>query len=193
VLLLAFIGASACERKTPAAAPPPSAGLPPLEETPHAGTPEALTHAPHAGGEGAAPALPPGHPPVAATDEQTTPGDVPFDPHAVISGVLQVDAHLREKVKAGETIFLVARNADGPPGPPLAVKRLQVGQWPLAFELDARDAMVPGTKLAGKVVLSARADQDGDASSKVPGDVVGTSAPIVPPQRNVVITLDKVL
>jgi hypothetical protein len=124
----------------------------------------------------------------------TTPGDVPFDPKTVIAGVLRLDDKVKSKVAAGDVIFLVARGAEpGAPGPVLAVKKLTVASWPLPFSLDGRDAMVAGTTLHGKVVISARVDKDGDAISKNPGDVTGTSRPVEVPTDRVVITLDTVL
>ena len=39
----------------------------------------------------------------------TTPGDVPFDPKTVIAGVIKLDDKVKDKVAAGDTIFLVAR------------------------------------------------------------------------------------
>src|SRR5205085_708916 len=84
------------------------------------------------------------------------------------------------------------RRSDHKPGPPLAVKKLVAGAaWPMAFSVDGRDAMFPGTQLAGKVTVNVRVDKDGDAITKNPGDVTGTAA-IVPPADKLVVTLDTV-
>lgn len=96
---------------------------------------------------------------------------------------------MKSKVAPGDVIYLVARSADKP-GPPLAVKRMTVSTWPLAFQLDARDAMMEGTQMSGKVVVSARVDKDGDAMTKNPGDVTGTTRAVEPPNAKVVLTLD---
>ena len=53
--------------------------------------------------------------------------------------------------------------------------------------------MMAGTEFAGKVTVSVRVDKDGDAMTKNPGDVVGTSAPLTLPDDKVVINLDKML
>ena len=53
--------------------------------------------------------------------------------------------------------------------------------------------MVSGTKLHGKVVVTARVDKDGDAISKNPGDVTGVSRAVDVPAAKVVVTLDTVL
>src|SRR5262249_58448279 len=100
---------------------------------------------------------------------------------------------VKDKIAAGDTIFVVARKyeegATGP-GTPLAVRKLTAGKFPLPFALDSRDAMLAGTQLAGKVVVTVRVDKDGDAISKNPGDVTGQSKPVEPPQKNVVVSLD---
>jgi len=125
--------------------------------------------------------------------EGTTPGNIPFDPKSVIAGELRLDAKLKDKVKAGDAIFLVARSGDKPTGPILAVKKLTAGdKWPLAFSIDGRDAMMPGTQMAGKVTLSVRVDKDGDAITKNPGDVTGM-ATTTPPNEKLVVNLDTVL
>jgi hypothetical protein len=199
LVLVAALPSGGCEKK-PAAPPPPSTGLPPLAATP--GIPkDHPEHEPSAALPADHPAMPPGHPSVGGAGEgaidpnATTPGDIPFDPKAVVSGVLRLDDKVKGKVASGDVIFLVARGADpsGAPGPVLAVKKLVASKWPLPFELDARDAMVSGTKLHGKVVVTARVDKDGDALTKNPGDITGTSRALELPADKVVVTLDTVL
>jgi hypothetical protein len=125
----------------------------------------------------------------------TTPGDVQLDPKSVISGVLRLDDKVKANVKEGDAVFLVARQHDpsGAKGPILAVKKLSAGRWPQAFQLDNRDAMMTGTKLGGKVVITVTVDKDGDAITKNPGDVTGTSRPLDVPSEKVVVTLDTLL
>jgi hypothetical protein len=124
-----------------------------------------------------------------------TPGGE-FDPKTQLSGVIRVDAKIKDKIAPGDVIFVVARKfepgATGP-GTPLAVKKLTAGNFPLPFTLDSRDAMLTGTLLAGKVIVTARVDKDGDAITKNPGDVTGQSKPVEPPTKNVVVQLDTVL
>jgi hypothetical protein len=165
----------------------------------------------HPPASGADNTLPPGHPPLgtmggagmggsapaaggSGTFQGATPGGE-FDAKTVLEGVIKVDGKLKDKIQPGDTIFVVARKYDdsGAPGMPLAVKKLVAAKFPLPFELDSRDAMLVGTQLAGKVVVTARVDKDGDAMTKNPGDVTGQSKPVAPPQKNVVVDLDKVL
>jgi hypothetical protein len=125
----------------------------------------------------------------------TTPGG-DFDPKTVLAGTIKLDGKMKDKVTAGDVIFVVARRyeegATGP-GTPLAVQKLTAGAWPLKFALDSRDAMIAGTTLSGKVVVTVRVDKDGDAITKNPGDVIGQSKPVEPPKKDVVVALDKVL
>lgn len=179
-----------CNQKR-TAAPPPN-GMPPLDQ-PGAADRDHPVHAPTTAAEG----LPTGHPPLDAPSNGfsgTTPGGA-FDKTTMLSGVLELDPKVKDKVKAGDVIFLVARKADpnGAPGMPLAVKKLTVQSFPLPFSLDSRDAMIAGTELRGSVVVTARVDKDGDAITKTPGDVTGTTKPVVPPQEKLVLSLDKVL
>ncbi len=206
IALLAFAACQTKSEPAPSSAPPPQ-GLPPLSaHDPLAAAPADHPEHPPTGGGMGMPGMPPGHPPImpgqqmppatgGGDEEQASPGDIPFDPKAVVSGVLRLDDKVKGKVADGDVIFLVARGADpsGAPGPVLAVKKMNASKWPLPFTLDARDAMVSGTKLHGKVVVTARVDKDGDAISKNPGDVTGASRPVEVPAAKVVITLDTVL
>ncbi len=185
---------ASCEKKNASPAAPAPVGLPPLDEKTlreiHPGP--GSVHPPT--GETGAQALPPGHPAIADDSMAVGAADKP-DPNAVIQGVLKVDSKLRAKATAGDVIFVIARAASEgeAPGQLLAVKKLTVGAWPLPFVLDGADVMLQGTKLKGKVVVTARLDKDGDAMSKNPGDLVGSSEPVTVPASGVVVTLDKAL
>lgn len=210
VLALVALAALGCDHKESAApknAPPP--GMPPLEGVPAA--PAAASDKPEHPPMNAQalpaghPALPPGHPgmdkmapagePAGIDPQATTPGNIEFDPKSVVTGALRLDDKVKSKVKEGDTIFLTARAFDpsGAQGPILAVKKLTAGKWPMAFQLDARDAMMTGTKLSGKIVVTVRVDKDGDAITKNPGDVSGVSRALDVPSEKVVVTLDTVL
>ncbi len=81
---------------------------------------------------------------------------------------------------AGEgVLYVIARGPGG--GPPLAVKRLPVENFPVAFELGPADVMVAGRPFAGPIQLSARVDRDGNPMTREPGElsgeVVGTLEP----------------
>ena len=191
LLALSAFAGFGCDKKSAPAAEPPS-GMPPLV----ADTAKAPANAVHSLHDPVDPnaALPAGHPKIEDDGriEGATPGNINFDPKTVLKGEIRLSSKLKNKVNAGDVIYIIARSADQP-GPPLAVRRLTSSTWPLAFSLDSRDAMMAGTQLAGKVTVSVRVDKDGDAMTKNPGDIVGSSAPLTPPDDKVVINLDKTL
>ncbi len=80
----------------------------------------------------------------------------------------------------GGVLFLIARTS--PVGPPLAVKRLPVGPFPLDFEIGPDDVMIPGMPFAGAINLTARIDADGDPlTPAAAGDLQGAVAGAVGP------------
>jgi len=77
-------------------------------------------------------------------------------------------------------LFLIARTGP-PPQPPLAVKRLPSGPFPLEFSIGPDDVMIPGRKFAGPITLTARFDLDGNPMSRAPEDLQGAAADAVQP------------
>jgi hypothetical protein len=90
---------------------------------------------------------------------------------ASIRGTLRLTAGA--EVPDGAVLFVIARSAEG--GPPLAVKRLAPGPFPLPFEIGAQDAML-GRPFAGPILLSARIDADGDPLTRGPGELTASAA-----------------
>ena len=75
-------------------------------------------------------------------------------------------AALKDKVQPGDTLFIFARAAEGPPMP-LAVKRLTVKDLPAEVVLSDADAMMPQLKISNfpQVQLVARVSREGNAKS----------------------------
>lgn len=118
-----------------------------------------------------------------------------IDPNKYLKGTIKVTDKTKDAVPAGAVIFVSVKRADAsgqPTGAPLAVKRLRLSTWPVWFQLTEEDAMVSGTDFAGDVVITAWADQDQDAISKTPGDVLGTAKAKIP-SKDIVVNLDTVL
>jgi hypothetical protein len=140
-----------------------------------------------------APAATPPPPPAAASKPAMDLGSIPPPPEGSLSGTIQVAPAVAASVKAGDTIYVIARNAAT--NAAIAVVRLVAPEkWPLEFALSGSHSMQPGTGLFGKVKLEARVDKDGDAMTKKPGDVVGQVKELVEvPAKGVVLTLDTVL
>jgi hypothetical protein len=213
--LVPIIGSAGCDKPKPAA---PSYAMPPLD--PGAAVEAApKSHAEHALVSDPANAMPPGHPAVPGGasphggmsadphggmgadphggGEATTPGDsIQFDAKTVIKGELRLDPKVKDKVKPGDVIYLVARRPPqgATPGPVVAVRRLEAGTFPMSFQLDSRDAMMMGgSKMEGPLVVTARVDKDGDAMTKNPGDVTGSLTLKSLPAPKAALTLDTVL
>jgi hypothetical protein len=118
-----------------------------------------------------------------------------IDPARTVKGVIRVHAKAKSRLSAGGAVFLVVKRADAtgqPTGTPLAVDKLTWDKDEIPFEVSEKNAMVGGTELTGDVVVTARYDQDGDALTKEPGDVIGTQRVKIPADK-VVVTLDDVI
>lgn len=79
----------------------------------------------------------------------------------------------------GVVLFVIARSTGA--GPPLAVKRLAVGPFPVEFEIGPADAMLAGRPFAGPIRLSARLDADGDPLTRQAEDLVAEIPDVLEP------------
>jgi hypothetical protein len=109
-----------------------------------------------------------------------------------IRGTLRVAPGLEGALPSGAVLFLIART--GAAGPPLAVKRIEAPRFPLDFEIGAADRMLPTVPFTGALLLTARLDSDGNATSRTPGDLQGSAGqPASPGASDVEIVLDQKL
>ena len=108
-----------------------------------------------------------------------------------LQGVVSLDQAFQNKISPGDTVFILARPADGSKMP-LAVIRTTVAKLPYPFTLDDSMAMAPGAKLSGhaKVVVAARISKSGNAAPQK-GDIEGSSAPVAPGATGVQVVLSK--
>lgn len=107
-----------------------------------------------------------------------------------VSGVVDIDPALRARVSEKDTVFIFAREVNGPSAPLAAIRRT-VADLPFAFQLDDTAAMTAGRKLSGaaQVVVGARLSPSGNALDKqgrfeavsepVPNDAAGLQLRIV--------------
>lgn len=113
----------------------------------------------------------------------------------MVQGEVVVADALKGKIPPGLTLFIVAKSVSMP-GPPVAIWRTSTtGSWPIAFQLDDSQAMLPTRKLstAGMVTIEARTSRTGQAMP-APGDFQGVSAQLDPGSgKRVRIVIQKVI
>jgi cytochrome c-type biogenesis protein CcmH/NrfG len=97
-----------------------------------------------------------------------------------VRGEIDVADALKGRIPAGLTLFIVAKSVSSP-GPPVAIVRTTTGTWPLQFQLDDSQAMLPSRRLstAGAVTIEARTSRTGQAMPAA-GDFQGVIGPIDP-------------
>lgn len=114
-------------------------------------------------------------------------------PATAVSGKVSLSPGLASKVTPTDTVFILARAAQGPKMP-LAVFRKQVRDLPLQFTLDDSMAMQPQLKLSGfdQVVVVARVSKSGTPMAQS-GDLQGLSGAIKPGSKGLNVVIDSVV
>ncbi|MDH2915562.1 MAG: c-type cytochrome biogenesis protein CcmI [Gallionella sp.] len=110
-----------------------------------------------------------------------------------ITGKVMLGDSLKGKFSPDDTVFVLARAAEGPKMP-LAILRKQVRDLPITFELDDSMAMQPQMKLSAfdKVVVVARISKSGTAMPET-GDAQGMSQPLRPGAKGVNLKIDQIV
>jgi cytochrome c-type biogenesis protein CcmH len=175
-MLLGLALIAGCDRRVESFDPDEKPEQPDLSRIfpPEAAAPPTGTEAP------SMPPAPPGQrrgaPPVAAASGPPIRGSVRLAPGR------------EERAREG-VLFVIARSPEG--GPPLAVKRFQAPSFPLEFELGPEDRMVAARPFVGPLLLSARLDADGNATSRDPGDPQGAApGPVNPGDSGIDLLLE---
>jgi hypothetical protein len=114
-----------------------------------------------------------------------------------VYGEISLDPSLVGSVKQGSVLFVVVRRyVEGGKGMLIAATKqanITKDSFPLKYVVKQQDAMM-GAPLVGKVTVSARVDQDGDAISKQPGDLIAEpGAPVMVGENPVKLTISKAL
>lgn len=112
---------------------------------------------------------------------------------AAITGNVSLSPALAGKVAPTDTVFILARAAQGPKMP-LAVLRKQVKDLPLKFTLDDSMAMQPQLRLSGfqQVVVVARVSKSGTPMAQS-GDLQGLTGTIKPGAKGLHVVIDTVM
>ena len=108
-----------------------------------------------------------------------------------ISGTVTVAPSLAGKGSATDTLFVFARESNGPPMP-VAIMRATKKDLPFTFRLDDSTSMMPSRKLSdvGMVVIVARLSKSGQAMPQS-GDLEGMSQPVKPGVDGVTVVIDR--
>jgi cytochrome c-type biogenesis protein CcmH len=106
---------------------------------------------------------------------------------------VRLDPAAAAKVSPGDTVFILARPANGA-RMPLAVTRITVAQLPYRFNLDDSMAMSPGATISShaQVVIIARVSKSG-TPAPAKGDIEGISAPVAAGARGVTVVLSRIV
>jgi cytochrome c-type biogenesis protein CcmH len=125
---------------------------------------------------------------------EEVPQQAAANPAAAVSGMVTLSKALAGKASPEDTVFILARAAQGPPMP-LAVFRKQVKDLPMKFTLDDSMAMRPEMKISGfdQVVVVARVSKSGQGGRAQPGDLEGKSGAIKPGTKGLNIVIDAVV
>jgi tetratricopeptide (TPR) repeat protein len=123
------------------------------------------------------------------------PGGAPAPPAAgaragsgAVFGWIEADASVTARIGSGSVIFLTVRPAGVSQGPPVAVKRLAPGRFPMQFEVTAQDSMM-GQALPDAMRIDVRADSDGDPLTRPASDPAGFADSVALGRTGVRITL----
>jgi hypothetical protein len=97
-----------------------------------------------------------------------------------LTGTVEVAPALRAKLPAEAILFVLAKSAVLT-GPPLAVVKIPVKHWPVRFQLDDSNAMMPAAKLSSAeiVIVEARVSLTGNPMAQR-GDLAGSLSGIDP-------------
>lgn len=110
-----------------------------------------------------------------------------------ITGTVTLSDALKAKANPDDTVFVLARAAEGP-RMPLAIIRKQVRDLPITFSLDDSMAMSPQMKMSNfdRLVVMARISKSGNAMPQ-PGDMQGMSATLKPGSEGVKLSIDTIV
>ena len=108
-----------------------------------------------------------------------------------VFGTISIDPGLKVGLNPSAGLFIFARPEGVDAGPPLAVKRHSVFQFPFEFDIGQLNTMMEGSQFEGAMNLTARLDQDGNRKSS-PGDVEG-KIQITAGQKGVQLVLNNLI
>jgi hypothetical protein len=89
-----------------------------------------------------------------------------------IAGTITVDQKHANSIPKNARLFIIARPEGVQGGPPLAVKRHSLVEFPFNYNIGPADVMLEGNQFEGAISIKVRLDQDGNAKATA-GDIEG--------------------
>ena len=110
---------------------------------------------------------------------------------AAISGIVSLAPSLAGKGAPTDTLFVFAREMNGPPMP-VSIVRATKQDLPFTFRLDDSTSPMPSRKLsgAGTVVIVGRLSKSGQAMPQS-GDLEGMSQPVKSGVDGITVVIDR--
>ncbi len=108
-----------------------------------------------------------------------------------VSGTISMGPEVQAAIHPAAGLFIFARPEGVDAGPPLAVRKHGIFDFPFEFEIGQLNTMMEGSVFEGSLTLTARLDQDGNRKSS-PGDIEG-KATVQAGQKGVKLILDTVV
>ena len=120
-------------------------------------------------------------------------GATPTAAGTAVEGRVELDPKLAGNAAPGDTVFIFARDPEGP-RMPLAAMKVAASELPKSFALTDSMAMSPTAMIskAKQIVVEARISKSGNVTPQA-GDLAGASAPVAPGASNVRVTIDRVI
>ena len=136
-----------------------------------------------------------GAPPLAGAQRGIPPAAAqPATVGNTITGTVAIGSEIQIDDPSRSMLFVIARKHGVTSGPPVAVLRIPSPRFPMPFEIGPADVMIPSMRFEGDLSISARLDGDGNAMTRTPGDLQGsTTDPLQPGARNVEVLLDQTI
>ncbi len=132
-----------------------------------------------------------GKPVMVKSVSETTSSTTPNGQAAAISGTVSLAPNLAAKGASMDTLFVFAREVNGPPMP-VSIVRATRQDLPFTFRLDDSTSPMPSRKLsaAGTVVIVARLSKSGQAMPQS-GDLEGISQPVESGTGRITLVIDR--
>lgn len=108
-----------------------------------------------------------------------------------VSGIISMGSEIKSAIHPSAGLFIFARPEGIEAGPPLAVRKHGIFDFPFEFEIGQLNTMMEGSVFEGNLTLTARLDQDGNRKSSA-GDIEG-KVNVQAGQKGVKLVLDTVV